>query len=168
MIDKPENGHNPEMRDTEVDSARGFQTATVVAEPDAQATQPSLSNPDTHPQTLTPMTEPAPTAQATAKQSAAIAKPLPAATEPASEAAFSSELTKFRQSFEEIQAEFIGAPRAAVEKAEALIDGLMNALHDELQRIHSNVKTEADTEQLRVAMLSYRELFGSLGGHRAP
>jgi hypothetical protein len=83
------------------------------------------------------------------------------------EAEFSSELTKFRETFEEIQAEFIGEPRAAVEKAETLIDGLMNALHNQLQRIHSNVKTETDTEQLRVAMLSYRELFGSLGGRRA-
>ena len=158
MIDKPENGHNPEMRDTEVDPGLGFQTATVVAERDAQATQSPLSNPDTQPQTVTP----------TAKQSASTTDPLPAATEPQSEAAFSSELTQFRQGFEEIQAEFLGAPRSAVEKAEALIDGLMNALHDQLQRIHSNVKTEPDTEQLRVAMLSYRELFGSLGGHRAP
>jgi len=156
MIDRPENGHNPEMRDTEVDLARGSQTATLVAEP------------ATDQKTLAPMTSPAPTATASAKQSAAIAEPLQAATEPVSEAAFSSELTKFRQSFEEIQAEFIGAPRAAVEKAEALIDGLMTGLHDQLQRIHSNVKTEPDTEQLRVALLSYRELFGSLGGHRAP
>jgi hypothetical protein len=174
MIDRPENGHNPEMRDAEVDPARGSQTATVVAEPDTKLAQPSLTNPYTDPQTLTPMTTPAPTATAPAKQSAATAEPLPAATaeplpaatEPVSEAAFSSELTKFRQSFEDIQAEFIGAPRAAVEKAEALIDGLMNELHDQLQRIHSNVKTEPDTEQLRVAMLSYRELFGSLGGRR--
>jgi hypothetical protein len=159
MIDTPENGHNPAMPDTEVDPGRGFQTATAVAEPDAQATQPSASNPDTQPETLTPA----------AKQSASTVEPLPpAATEPVSEAAFSSELTQFRQSFEEIQAEFLGAPRAAVEKAETLIDGLMNALHDQLQRIHSNVKTEPDTEQLRVAMLSYRELFGSLGGHRTP
>jgi hypothetical protein len=167
MIDRPENGHNPEMRDTEVDPARGSQTATVVAEPDTQVTQPSLTDPDTQPQTLTPMTEPAPTVPAAAKQPAATAESLPAATEPVSEAAFSSELTKFRQSFEEIQAEFIGEPRAAVEKAEALIDGLINGLHDQLQRIHSNVSTEPDTEQLRVALLSYRELFGSLGGHRA-
>jgi hypothetical protein len=167
MIDRPENGHNPEMRDTEVDPARGLQTATVVAEPDTQVTQPSLTDPDTQPQTLTPMTEPAPTVPAAAKQPAATAEPLPPATEPVSEAGYSSELTKFRQSFEEIQAEFIGEPRAAVEKAEALIDGLMNGLHDQLQRIHSNVNTEPDTEQLRVALLSYRELFGSLGGHRA-
>jgi hypothetical protein len=167
MIDRPENGHNPEMLDTEVDPAGRLQTATVVAEPDPQVTQSSLTNPDARPQTLTPITEGAATAPAAANQSAATAEPLPAGTDPVGEAAFSSELTKFRRSFEEIQAEFIGAPRAAVEKAEAQIDGLMNALHDQLQRIHSNVKTEPDTEQLRVAMLSYRELFGSLGGHRA-
>jgi predicted lipid-binding transport protein (Tim44 family) len=167
MIDRPENGHNPEMRGTEVDLARGSQTATLVAEPATEVTQPSLANPDTDPQTLAPMTTPAATATASAKQSAATAEPLAAATEPVSEAAFSFELTKFRQSFEEIQAEFIGAPRAAVEKAEALIDGLMKGLHDQLQRIHSNVNTEPDTEQLRLALLSYRELIGSLGGHRA-
>ena len=159
MIDKPENGHNPGMRDKEVDPARGFQTATVVAEPDAQATQA-----DTYSQTLTPITEPAPTAEAADNQSGAAGEPLSAATE---SDAFSSELTKFRQTFEEIQAEFIGAPRAAVEKAEGLIDGLMNTLHDQLQRIHSSVGTDADTERLRVAMLSYRELFGALGGRRA-
>jgi predicted lipid-binding transport protein (Tim44 family) len=166
MIDNPENGHNPEMRDKEADPAQSVQTATVVAEPGAQTTQPSPSSPGMSPQTLTPMTEPAPTAPTAGNQSVAVAEPLPAATEPVSETDFSSELTKFRQSFEEIQAEFIGEPRAAVEKAETLIDGLMNALHDQLQRIHSNVKTETDTEQLRVAMLSYRELFDSLGGHR--
>ena len=88
-------------------------------------------------------------------------------TEPVSEVEFSSELTKFRQRFEEIQAEFIGEPRAAVEKAETLIDGLMDALRGQLQHIHSNLESETDTEQLRVAMLSYRQLFDSLGGHRA-
>jgi len=175
MIDNPENGQVPEIRDMEADPARDAHTATAVAEPDAQISQPgemrseqpSASSPEMSPETLAPMTEPAPTARTAGNESAAIAEPLPAATEPVSEAEFSSELTKFRQRFEEIQAEFIGEPRAAVEKAETLIDGLMNALHDQLQRIHGNVESETDTEQLRVAMLSYRELFDSLGGHRA-
>jgi hypothetical protein len=174
VINTPENGHNPEIRDTEVDPARDAQTATAVAEPDAQISQPgemrseqpSPSSPEMSSQTVTPMTESAPTAQAAGIESTASAE-LPAATEPVSEAEFSSKLTKFRQRFEEIQAEFIGEPRAAVEKAETLIDGLMNALHDQLQRIHSNVESETDTEQLRVAMLSYRELFDSLGSRRA-
>jgi hypothetical protein len=42
----------------------------------------------------------------------------------------------------------------------------MDTLRDQLQRIHSNVESEIDTEQLRVAMLSYRELFDSLGAAR--
>jgi hypothetical protein len=161
MIDKPENGNNPEVRDEEAEPARDGQTATVAAEPGAPITEPSPSSP-----AMTPETEPAPTAPTAGNQSAA-AEPLSVATEPVSETDFSSELAKFRQSFEEIQAEFLGEPRAAVEKAETLIDGLMSGLHDQLKRIHSNVKSETDTEQLRVAMLSYRELFDSLGGHRA-
>ena len=163
MIDKPENGHNPELRDKEVAPMRGSQTTTVTVEPDAWTTKPSASNADTYPQTLAPTTEPSPTTPAVEDQSAG--EPPSAPSE--SEAPFASDLTKFQQSFEGIQAEFIGEPRAAVEKAEALIDGLMNTLHDRLQRIHSNVKTDADTERLRVAMLSYRELFGSLGRVRA-
>jgi hypothetical protein len=175
MIDNPENGHNPEMRVKEANQERDVETATAVAEPDAETSQtdempseePSDSSPGMSPQTLAPMSEPTLTEQTAGNESAAIAEPLSAEAEPVSEAEFSSELTKFRQSFEEIQAEFIGEPRAAVEKAETLIDGLMSALHQELERIHSNVKSENDTEQLRVAMLSYRELFGSLGGRRA-
>ena len=143
MIDNPENGHNPEMRSTEADPAPDVRTATAVANPGAHTAQPSPPSTGVPPQTLTPMTG------------------------PADETNFSSELTRFRQGFEQVQAEFIGEPRAAVEKAETLINGLMNALHDQLQRIHGNVKTETDTEHLRVAMLSYRELFESLGGRRA-
>jgi hypothetical protein len=148
MIDNPENGHKAEMRDMEADPARDFQTATVVAEPEAQTT------------------EPAPTAQGQGNQAAATAGPLPSPTKPAIEAEFLSELTRYRQKFEEIQAEFIGEPRATVDKAEMLIGGLINALHDQLLRIHSSVKTETDTDKLRMAMLSYRKLFDSLGNHR--
>jgi len=163
MIDNPENGQIPEMRDSEIrdkeaNPAQRGQTATAVAEPDAEMSEPGE----------TPLTESAPMAQTAGNQSAAIAEPLPGASEPVSEPEFASELTKFRQRFEEIQAEFIGEPRSAVQKAETLIDGLMDALRDQLQHIHTNVENETDTEQLRVAMLSYRELFGSLGGHRAP
>jgi hypothetical protein len=171
VIDNPENGPSPEIQDTEADPAQETRTATAVAQPDAQisqpgeirSAQPSSSSPEMSPQAVTPMADPAPTAQAAGNESSE----LPVTTEPVSEAELSSELTKFRQRFEEIQAEFISEPRAAVENAETLIDGLMNALHDQLQRIHSNVESETDTEQLRVAMLGYRELFDSLGDHRA-
>ena len=166
MIDKPENGQIPDMRVNEADPATDVQTATAVAEPSAQIAQPAPAGEGPSSQARVPMAEPAPTAQDAGDRSAADAEPLSAATGPLSETAFSSELTKFRQKFEEIQAEFIGEPRAAVEKAEGVINGLMKALHDQLQHIHGDLKTETDTEQLRVAMLSYRELFDSLGGHR--
>jgi hypothetical protein len=170
MIDNSENGQIPEMQVSKVDPARDLPTATAVAEPDAQTSQPdetrsvqpSASIPEIPPQTETPMTEPAPTTWTEGNEHAALAEPLAAVTE----TDFSSELAKFRQSFEQVQAEFIGEPRTAVEKAEALIDGLMDALHNQLQRIHSTVETKTDTEQLRVAMLSYRELVGSLSVFR--
>ncbi len=164
MIDNPENGHIPEMRDKEAEPAENVRTATTVAEPNAQTSQPDEVRSR---QTKTPMTEPAQTAQSAGDQQAPVAERLPTATEPVSEVDFSSELSKFRQRFEEIQAEFIAEPHAAVEKAETLIDNLVDALRNQLQHIHGKVESETDTEQLRVAMLSYRDLFDSLGGHRA-
>jgi hypothetical protein len=152
MINNPENGHNPEVRDTEADPPQDARTAAAVAEPGAQA--------------VTPVREPAPAAQAAGDESAASAE-LPATTD-ASESELSSAIIDFRQKFDAIQAEFISEPRAAVEKAETLIDGLMTALHNKLQRVHTNVESATDTEHLRVAMLGYRELFDSLGSHRAP
>jgi len=44
---------------------------------------------------------------------------------------------------------------------------MMNALHDQLRRIHTDVGDDTDTEHLRVAMLSYRELIDSMGDRRA-
>ena len=167
MIDNPENGQVRDMRVNEADPPSDVQTATAVAEPRAQITQPAPSSPGLSSPALTPATEAGPTAEAAGDQSGTITEPPAATTEPLSERDFSSELTKFRQSFEEIQAEFIGEPRAAVEKAEGVINSLMTALHDQLQHIHGNLKTETDTEQLRVAMLSYRKLFDSLGGNRS-
>lgn len=153
MIDNPENGQITQMRDKEADPVQSARTATAVEEPDKQATH-------------TPTTEPAQAAQSAGDQSPATAKRFPAAAEPVSQAEFSTELVNFRKRFEQILAEFIGQPRAAVDKAETLIDGLVDALRSQLQSIHSKVESETDTEQLRVAMLSYRELFDSLGGHR--
>ncbi len=174
MINNPENGSNPEIRDTEVDPVRDTQKGTAVAEPDAETSQPgetrseqpSASSLERSPRSVPSMTEPAPTAPALATESTMSAED-PLKTDAVGEAHFSSELAKFHQRFEEIQAEFIGEPRAAVEKAETLIDGLMNALQGQLHGIHSNVESATDTEHLRVAMLGYRELFDSLKGHRA-
>jgi hypothetical protein len=160
MIDKPENGDNAEVRNMEADPARKPQTATVAAEPGGPKSEPSPKMP-----AVTSKPESMPAAPTAGDRSAA-GEVSSAATEPVGETDFSSHLAKFRQGFEQTQSEFLGEPRAAVEKAEMLIDGLMSRLHDQLTRIHSNVKSETDTEQLRVAMLSYRELFDSLGEHR--
>jgi hypothetical protein len=81
------------------------------------------------------------------------------------------ELSDVKQRFHELEAEFIQAPQAAVKKAEILIEEaverITRQLHDEVARMHRNAEGSSDTEQLRVAMLSYRTLIESIGGHRA-
>jgi hypothetical protein len=81
------------------------------------------------------------------------------------------ELSDVEQRFHELEAEFIREPQAAVKKAEILIEEtverITRQLHDEVARMHGNAERSADTEQLRVAMLKYRTLIESIGGHRA-
>jgi hypothetical protein len=81
------------------------------------------------------------------------------------------ELSDVEQRFHELEAEFIQEPQAAVKKAETLIEEaverITRQLHDEVARMHGNAEQSSDTEQLRVAMLSYKTLIESIGGHRA-
>ncbi len=81
------------------------------------------------------------------------------------------ELSDVEQRFHELEGEFIQEPQAAVKKAETLIEEtverITRRLHDEVARMHSNAERSSDTEQLRVAMLSYKTLIESIGGHRA-
>jgi hypothetical protein len=81
------------------------------------------------------------------------------------------ELSDVEQRFHELEAEFIQEPQAAVKKAEILIEEaverITRQLHDEVARMHGKAEGSSDTEQLRVAMLSYRTLIESIGGHRA-
>jgi len=138
---------NPEMRAPDA-GTQAVQTAPTTDESEPMRAEPTVTN------------EPAP-----------MAEPGRPAPEPMKHEEFWTELAEFRQRFDEIQAEFIAEPRAAVEKAETLIeeavDRMMNALHDQLRRIHSDVGDDTDTEHLRVAMLSYRELIDSMGDRRA-
>jgi len=115
----------------------------------------------------------------------AVAEPIPADREPmqSSTAADESmtrqpvdsdgwrELSDVEQRFHELEAEFIQEPQAAVKKAEILIEEaverITRKLHDEVARMHVDAERSSDTEQLRVAMLSYRTLMESIGGHRA-
>jgi len=81
------------------------------------------------------------------------------------------ELSDVEQRFRELEAEFIQEPQAAVKKAEILIEEtverITRQLHDEVARMHGNAERSSDTEELRLAMLSYRTLIESMGGHRA-
>ena len=79
-------------------------------------------------------------------------------------------LSDVEQRFHELEAEFIKEPQAAVKKAETLIEEaverITRQLHDEVARMRGHAEV-SDTEQLRVAMLSYRTLIESIGGRRA-
>jgi len=79
-------------------------------------------------------------------------------------------LSDVEQRFHELEAEFIKEPKAAVKKAESLIEEAVERvtrqLHDEVARMRGHAEA-SDTEQLRVAMLSYRTLIESIGGRRA-
>lgn len=81
------------------------------------------------------------------------------------------EMNQFRQRFEELQSEFIQEPRAAVQKAETLVDEaikrMMVTLQERLRRIHGETDGTSDTEQLRITMMRYREFMDSLGDRRA-
>ena len=76
-------------------------------------------------------------------------------------------LMDYRHRFDELQAQFIDEPRAAVEKAEKLVDEAVNALlgsmRERMQRLHKDYDGDSkDTERLRLAMRGYRELMDSL------
>lgn len=81
------------------------------------------------------------------------------------------EMNQFKQRFDELQAEFIQEPRAAVEKAETLVDEaikrMMVTLQERLRRIQGETGGTSDTEKLRVTMMRYREFMDSLGDRRA-
>ncbi|HUE67997.1 MAG TPA: hypothetical protein VMP38_07435 [Candidatus Acidoferrum sp.] len=78
----------------------------------------------------------------------------------------SSEMSDVRMRFEQLQSEFIDDPKAAVQKTEKLIDDAFNTMRDRIQSIHRDVEKAGDTEHLRLAMRSYRDVIDSFGGDR--
>jgi hypothetical protein len=86
--------------------------------------------------------------------------------EPVRDAPAGPALGDYQQRFESLQSEFIEEPRAAVEKAESLVeeavDRMMTTLRDRIQRVHSEIGEGSDTERLRLAMRSYRDLIDSM------
>jgi hypothetical protein len=76
------------------------------------------------------------------------------------------EMSDIRMRFEQLQSEFIDDPKAAVQKVEKLIDDAFNKIRDRIHSIHSDVEKTNDTEHLRLAMRSYRDMIDSFGGRR--
>jgi hypothetical protein len=77
-----------------------------------------------------------------------------------------SGMSDARMRFEQLQSEFIDDPKAAVQKVEKLIDDVFNKMRDTINSIHSEIEKADDTEHLRLAMRSYRDMIDSLGGRR--
>jgi hypothetical protein len=77
-----------------------------------------------------------------------------------------SDMSDMRMQFEQLQSEFIDDPKAAVKKAEKLIDDMFNKMRDRIHSIHGDIEKSDDTEHLRLAMRSYRDLIASFGGTR--
>jgi hypothetical protein len=77
-----------------------------------------------------------------------------------------SEMRDVRMQFERLQSEFIDDPKAAVKKTEQLIEDMFNKMRDRIHSIHGDIEKTDDTERLRLAMRSYREMIDSFGGSR--
>ena len=78
------------------------------------------------------------------------------------------DMSDFQLRFEQIQAEFIDDPKAAVQKAERLTeeatDQLTKSMRERMQAMRKDTGDNADTEQMRVTMRTYREFIQSLPG----
>lgn len=68
--------------------------------------------------------------------------------------------------FEQLQSEFIDDPKSAVKKTEQLMEDMLNKLRERMQNIHRDIEKGDDTERLRLAMRSYRDMIDSFGGRR--
>jgi hypothetical protein len=77
-----------------------------------------------------------------------------------------SEMSDMRMRFDQLQSEFIDDPKAAVKKAEKLIDDMFNKMRDRIHSIHGDIEKSDDTEHLRLAMRSYRDMIDAFGGTR--
>ncbi|WP_051759126.1 hypothetical protein [Herbidospora cretacea] len=72
----------------------------------------------------------------------------------------------FDERWRDIKAAFVDDPRESVEKADALIDEAVSALASKRQSLVDQWKNSGtnDTEQLRLALREYRNLFDRLKG----
>jgi hypothetical protein len=85
---------------------------------------------------------------------------------------FWPEMQNYKHRMVDIQSEFIEEPRAAVVKAEQLVeeavDYMAKAMHEHVQQMHKDVEGNADTEKLRLMMRNFSHFFERLDmGHAA-
>jgi hypothetical protein len=90
---------------------------------------------------------------------------------PVEQMSFWPQMGEFRQRLDGIQSEFINEPRAAVQKAERLVeeavDHMAKSMREQMKRMHGDLEGNADTEKLRLLMRSYRMFIESLDSRRA-
>jgi hypothetical protein len=103
-----------------------------------------------------------------AKRSEAMEKPSPSQD---GEMGFWPEMHEYKHRMTDIQSEFIEEPKAAVKKAEQLIeeavDYMAKSVHERVQRMHNDAESDADTEKLRLMMRNFSHLIDRLDGSRA-
>jgi hypothetical protein len=87
-------------------------------------------------------------------------------TAPARHNELSSEMSDIRSRFEQLQSEFIDDPKSAVRKAEKLMDDMLNKMRERIQNTRRELDKHDDTEHLRLAMRSYRDMIDSFVGRR--
>jgi len=89
-------------------------------------------------------------------------------TEGPMEQEFWPSMADFSRRLEVIQSEFINDPRAAVQKAERLVeeavDHMAKSMREQIKRMH--VEGNADTEKLRLMLRSYRVFIESMESRR--
>jgi len=82
------------------------------------------------------------------------------------------DMGEFHERFEHIQSEFIDDPKAAVKKAERLmeeaVERITKSMRERMQTMHRDIDgKDGDTETLRQAMRGYRTWIESMWGRRA-
>jgi hypothetical protein len=82
------------------------------------------------------------------------------------------DMTELHRRFDEVQAEFIEDPKAAVKKAERLIEEavemITKSMRERMRSMHRDVDgKDGDTEMLRQTMRGYRQWIESMEGRRA-
>ena len=104
--------------------------------------------------------------QATRENPEVMGRSEPQTMTPPRQGDMSSEMSDMRMQFEQAQSEFIDDPKAAVKKVEGLLDDLLNRMRDKMQSTHREIEKTDDTEKLRLAMRSYRDMIDSFGRRR--